>query len=101
MAIAVLVAAANAAWAQTAEDREAIVASCQSELQLSASGCECVADRAETGLDAATHHLLAVLLSDPDEIAAMAAGEGFTPEQVEAVSMFVVTAPSQCAQETM
>ncbi len=101
LAMAGLLAAGCPAVAQTAEDRETIIGSCLEDLQLSEAGCACVADQAEGDLDATTHHLFALALSDPTAMAAMAATTGFTPEQAQAMTDFVTTAPTQCARTTM
>lgn len=91
---------ASPALAQTAEDRATIIDSCLSDLKLSEAACACVADKAEAELDANAHHLFAVALGDPTAVSTVAAANAVTPEQMQAMGLFMVTAPTQCAQAT-
>lgn len=90
------VIAGSAAFAGTAEDRAAILQSCDAVLQMSGSQCNCIADLAEADLSDKEYVVFVAAVSDVEQMNVIINGAGLTGEEAMTVMTFLSTSPSQC-----
>lgn len=82
--------------AATAADREAILNSCRTVLQLPEAGCQCIADNAEVQLSEAEYGVFVKGISDPASMNTHIVGAGLGGDEVMNITNFMTTAPTQC-----
>ena len=87
-------AASLALPSQAADLRKDFVASCQSQMMMSAPQCACMADKAEA--DLTERGILYLSLGATDVRNTAATAKAMTPAELTAVDTFMKTAPGLC-----
>jgi hypothetical protein len=92
--LAIVLAAGLAMPSQAAALRKDFVASCQSQMMMSAPQCACMADKAEA--DLTERGILYLSLGATDVRNTAATAKAMTPAEMAAVDTFMKSAPGLC-----
>jgi hypothetical protein len=97
VAIFLLAITAAIAMAQpTPQERQDIIAACESAMGLPAGSCDCVADKAEESIPPKYYSRLDEFIPDVNIAFEMMTTGEMTSEEMMAIVIYVSTAPAQC-----
>jgi len=97
LALAVGIVAVSSAQA-SADNREVIKAECAKQLELSPGGCTCIADRADTELNAIQQEFLIAAVTEDQSLRTDLLTR-IKPNEMNEVMAFMNSAPQTCAAQ--